>query len=117
MATVFDYSRALAKALRESDEARRLRGLGVKIKKDARLEKLLRDLRQVQYDVQVLQVQGKNPGKDVLERMQKLAKAVEAEQALVEYLAAEHAYGQMLSEVQQVLEEVFSPDVPGSLKQ
>jgi len=92
-----------------------MRALGAKVRKDVRLEKLLREFRQVQFDVQSLQLQGKTPGKELVDRFTKLAKAAEAEPALVEYLAAENAYGRMLGEVQEVLEEAFSPDVPGAL--
>lgn len=93
-----------------------MRSLGAKIKKDPRLEKLLHDVRRAQVDLQLLQAQGKTPGQDQVERLQKLVKQAEGQTLLVEYLSAEQAYGQILSEVQNVLTEAFVPDVPGALR-
>jgi cell fate (sporulation/competence/biofilm development) regulator YlbF (YheA/YmcA/DUF963 family) len=117
MAGVYDQARALARALRESEEHQKMRALGAKVRRESRLERLLADLRLRQLEVQAAQLQGQTPSKEQVERLQKAAKAVEAEPLLLEYLGAENAYGQMLAEVQQVLVEVFSPDVPGSLEQ
>lgn len=116
MASAFDYARSLARALRESDEARRMRSLGSKLRKEQRLERLLREFRQAQFAIQAAQLQGQNPAKSDVDRFQKLVKQAEGEALLVEYLTAENAYGQLLTEVQEVLAEVFSPDVPGAVR-
>ncbi|HWI66696.1 MAG TPA: YlbF family regulator [Symbiobacteriaceae bacterium] len=115
MTTVFDASRALAKALRESDEAKKLARAGAKVRKEQRLERLLREFRRAQLDIQTAGVAGKSPGKEQVERFQKLAKQAEGEALLVEYLTAENAYGNLLVEVQEILAEAFSPDLPGAL--
>lgn len=115
MAAVYDSARALAKALRDCDEFRNMKRLGSKVKGDSKLEGLLKEFRLRQFEIQALQVQGQKPSKSQIENLQKLAKTVEGHQALKDYLAAEAAYGQILVEVQNVLSEVYSPDVPGAL--
>lgn len=117
MATVFDYARALAKALRESDEARRMRSLGTAVRKNSKQEKLLRDLRAAQMELEAAQIQGQQPAKAMVAKLQELVGQVEKDKGLAEYLASEHAYGQLLAEVHNVLAEVFQPDVPGALRQ
>jgi cell fate (sporulation/competence/biofilm development) regulator YlbF (YheA/YmcA/DUF963 family) len=116
MSAVFDHARALAKALRESEAARRMKGLGAKVGKDARLDRLLADLRLAQFEGQALAAQGKQPTRELLDRVQKLGAAAQADQTLREYLAAEQAYGELVTEVHNVLAEVFNPDVPGKVR-
>ncbi|HYG59441.1 MAG TPA: YlbF family regulator [Symbiobacteriaceae bacterium] len=113
---MFDVARSLNRALRECDESRRMRGLGAKVAKDARLDRLLADFRKAQFEVQAVQLQGQQVKKEQVDRLHKLAAAVEAEALLRDYMAAENAYGAMLLEVQKVLAEAFQPDVPGKVK-
>jgi cell fate (sporulation/competence/biofilm development) regulator YlbF (YheA/YmcA/DUF963 family) len=117
LATAYDYARALVKALRESDEGRQMRALGAKVSKDAKLEKLLAEFRMAQLEVQAAQLQGQEPSKEQIGRLQKLAQTAEGQNLLKDYLLAENAYGQLLTEVQQVLAEAFNPEVPGSIRQ
>lgn len=116
MAIVFDHARALAKALRESQEAQEMKRLGARVAKDAKAEQLLSEFRRRQFELQVAAAQGKQPGREETARMQKLVQQMQAFPALAEYLNAENAYGTLLGEVQKVLEEVFNPTVPGAVK-
>ena len=116
MATAFDLARGLTKALRESEEGRRMRSLGARVSRDGRLDRLLADFRKAQFAVQAAQLQSRQPAREDVERVQKLARAVEGEPLLQEYLAAENAYGAILVEVQKVLGEAFQPDVPGKVR-
>jgi cell fate (sporulation/competence/biofilm development) regulator YlbF (YheA/YmcA/DUF963 family) len=113
---VFEQARALVKAFRESEEGRKIRRIGAKVKAGEKLESLLGEFRTAQLEIQAAQLQGKVPGKEEGERYQRLAQKVEASPLLVEYLTVEAAYGKILMEVQQVLAEAFSPDVPGGVK-
>lgn len=116
MATVYDQARALAKALRECEEGRQMRRLAARVKGDQRLEALLAEFRLRQLEAQAAGLQGKRPSKESTERLQTLAKQIEGEAPLREYLTAETAYGRVLVEVQQVLGEAFSPEVPGAVR-
>ena len=116
MANVFDHARALAKALRESQEAQAMKGLGARVTKDAKAEQLLSEFRRRQFEIQMAAAQGKAPGKEESARMQKLVTQMQAFPVLADYLNAENAYGQLLGEVQKVLDEVFNPTVPGAVK-
>lgn len=117
MATVYDYARILAKAMRESDEHRQMHRLGVRLSGNERLESLLTEFRMCQLQMQAGQLQGHPPSKEETEELERLGRKVEGEPILREYLAAEVEYGRMLVEVQQVLFDSFSPDLPGGLKQ
>jgi cell fate (sporulation/competence/biofilm development) regulator YlbF (YheA/YmcA/DUF963 family) len=114
--SVYDQARAMVKALRDSAESQQMRRLGAKVKSDSRLEQLLSDFRRSQWEVQSAQMQGGQPARPHVERLEQLTRAVQQEQVMHEYLMAEAAYGKMLMEVQRVLGEAFSPEVPGAVK-
>lgn len=116
MATVYEYARALSKALRDSDEARQMKKLSAKVSGDGKREATLAEFRLRQFELQAMQLQGKAPSQEQTARFEKLVKAIETDAALREYLVAENAYGKVLNEVQQVLAEAFNPEVPGSVK-
>ncbi|HEY3368492.1 MAG TPA: YlbF family regulator [Symbiobacteriaceae bacterium] len=115
MAAVYDHARALVKAFRECDEFKNMKRLGAKVKSDSKLDGLLSEFRLRQLEIQALQIQGQQPTQGQVEHLQKLAKRIESEPLLKDYLTAETTYGQVLVEVQNVLAEVYNPDVPGAL--
>ncbi len=116
MSEVYEQARALVKAIIDSDESRSMRRLGARVRNNEKLESLLAEFRRRQFEVQAAQFQGQEPSREQVDQIQKLAKRVEGEPVLREYLEAENAYGQMVLEVQKVLAEVFNPEVPGPVK-
>jgi cell fate (sporulation/competence/biofilm development) regulator YlbF (YheA/YmcA/DUF963 family) len=116
VSTVFEQARSLVKAMREGDEWRQMRRLAGKVKADRRLEAMLADFREAQFEAQVAQLQASRLEPELSEQLAKLGKAIERETLLHQYLMAEAAYGQVLMEVQQVLAETFHPEVPGAVK-
>ena len=116
MASVLDHAKALARALKECEEAQAMKRLGARVSKDGKLEKLLSELRQRQFDVQVVMAEGKQPSKELVAKLEKVAGQVQTQPALTEYLAAENAYAAVLAEVEQVLAEGFHPTVPGAVE-
>lgn len=116
MSTVYEQARSLVKALRESDESKQMRRLAKKVKADSRLEALLADFRKRQFAAQVAQMQAGRLDRESTQKLEQLSRGIEREGLLHQYLEAEAAYGQVLMEVQEVLAEVFNPDVPGALQ-
>lgn len=117
MASVFELARGLAKSLEQSQERERMKRLGSKVKADSKLNSLLAEFRRLQFAVHSAALTGQQPGKEQLESLNKIAQRVNDVPLLREYLEAENAYGAVLSEVQQVLDRSFNPEVPGSMKQ
>jgi cell fate (sporulation/competence/biofilm development) regulator YlbF (YheA/YmcA/DUF963 family) len=116
VASVLDHARALAKALRESEEAQAMKRLGARVSKDARLEKLLAELRLRQFEAQVAMAEGQQPPKELVAKLEKVAGQVQAQTAIAEYLTAENAYASLLVEVEKVLADAFHPTVPGAVE-
>lgn len=115
MADVYTQARGLVKAVRETPEWQRMRKLAGAVKGDPAAEQLLARFRVTQLQLQALALQGQQPDPQSQAAVQQLTQELQARQALVQYMEAETAYGVMLAEVQKVLQEVFQPDVPGSV--
>lgn len=93
-----------------------MRRMGARVVADRRLEELLAQFRLAQAQVQVCQLQGVEPGEELVEQLRQLGRKVEANPLLREYLEAEQGYGELLMECQQLLADAFRPEVPGQVK-
>lgn len=117
MVDVYAQARALVKAVRESPEWQRLRRLSAPVKADPAGEELLSQLRLKQFELQATALQGQEISPRQQAELKQLLQQIQARPALVQYMEAETTYGAVMAEVQQVLLEVFQPEVPGQVKQ
>lgn len=117
MADVYAQARALVKAVRESPEWQKMRRLAAPVKADPTGEQLLSQLRLKQLELQATALRGQEISQRQEAELKQVLQQIQARPALVQYMEAETAYGAVLAEVQQVLLEVFHPDVPGQVKE
>ncbi len=116
MSDLYAHARALVRSLRESPEWQRMHRLAGTVRGDSGSEQLLSTFRLRQLEAQALALQGERPGAEAQAALQQLVRQVQAHGTVRPYLEAEQAYGKVLQEVQQILAEVFQPEVPGAVK-
>lgn len=116
MADAYGAARTLAQSLRESREFQGMRRLAASLRADPGGEGLLAQFRLAQLQLQAQSLQGQGASPEQAAAMQRLAQQVGIHPTLRAYMEAEQAYGRLLGEVQQILDEVFDPEVPGAIR-
>lgn len=116
MTDVYAQARTLVQAVRQSPEWSQMRKLAGPVRSDPAGEQLLSQFRLKQFELQALALQGQQPDQQQRAVLQQLVQQIQQVPALRQYMEAEQAYGAMLSELQSVLSEILSPDVPGAVK-
>lgn len=103
MATIQDLAHSLARALKDSPEHQAFQAVRSRVRADRGAEQLITAFRQQQFQVAALQAQGHKPSPEHMKQLEALSRQVQGQPLLREYLQAEAKFGQLWSEVQQVL--------------
>lgn len=115
MSDAYGAARTLARSLRESREFQGMRRLAASLRADPGSEGVLAQFRLAQVQLQAQSLQGQGASPEQAAALQRLAQQIGGNPTLRAYMEAEQAYGALLGEVQQILAEVFDPELPGAI--
>ena len=105
MSSVADASRALARALRESNEVKTFLAARSKVMRDKQADKLIQEFRQRQQELQNLQLQGKKPSQSQVQALEQLFARLTQAPPLQEYMQAEQRLGGVIGELNRTILE------------
>ena len=111
MENIYDQARALASALKETEEYREYTRLKAVAYEDSTNKSLLDEYKRLQYTMQMTLSSGKSVDEAEMQKMQKLATILQFNPDASAYLLAEFRFQRMLSEVFQILGETAGIDL------
>ena len=111
MENIYDQARALASALKETEEYREYTRLKAVAYEDSTNKSLLDEYKRLQYAMQMTLASGKNVDEEDMQKMQKLAAILQFNADVSAYMLAEFRFQRMLSEIFQILGETAGIDL------
>ena len=102
---VYDRAHALARAMKESEEYREYLEAKEKLEEDEKAKEMLVDFRNYQLEIQKEQMDGKQVNKEEGEKLKKMYEAINLNQTVKNYLAAEYRFGKMMTDISKIIGE------------
>ena len=105
---VYDEAHSLAKAIRESNEFKEFDRLRKQVDNDKECADMLKELTEIQMQLQAAQLSGQQPDKDMFARFQSLSTMAMTKPLAAQYLQAQMAIGTMMNDVFGIVGEAIS---------
>ncbi len=104
----YDEAYALAKAIKESDEMKRLTAAAEKIKEDESAKKMVKDYINAQMKADYGKLAGKEISEEDYKRLQDLALLVSGNSIAQEYLQAFIRWNQVAADLQKIISDAMA---------
>lgn len=105
---VYDEAHSLARAIRESNEFREFDRLRKQVDNDKECADMLKELTEIQMQLQAAQLSGQQPDKEMFARFQSLSTMAMTKPLAAQYLQAQMAIGTMMNDVFGIVGEAIS---------
>ena len=103
---VYDAANDLGRAMRESQEYKRLAEAKKKLSADASAESMVKDFMQQKQELEIEQFSGKTPDKDKMEKVQKLYEVLSLNSAANDYVQAYIRFQLMINDISKTISDV-----------
>lgn len=104
---VYDEAHSLAKAIRESNEFKEFDRIRKEVDKDKECSDMLKELTELQVQLQTAQLTGQEPDKDIFARFQSLSTMVMTKPLAAQYMQAQMAIATMMNDVFGIVGEAI----------
>ena len=104
---VYDEAHSLAKAIKESNEFREFDRIRKEVDKDKECSEMLKELTELQMQLQAAQLTGQQPDQEVFARFQSLSTMVMTKPLAAQYLQAQMAIATMMNDVFGIVGEAI----------
>ena len=104
---VYDEAHSLAKAIKESNEFREFDRMRKAVDADEECAGMLKELQELQMQLQAAQLAGQEPDKDMFSRFQSLSTLVATKPLAAQYLQAQGAFTIMMNDVFGIIGEAM----------
>ena len=104
---VYDEAHSLAKAIKESNEFKEFDRIRKEVDQDKECSDMLKELTELQVQLQTLQLTGQEPDKDLFARFQSLSTMVMTTPLAAQYMQAQMAIATMMNDVFGIVGEAI----------
>lgn len=104
---VYDEAHSLAKAIKESNEFREFDRIRKEVDNDKETSDMLKELTELQVQMQTSQMVGQQPDKDVFARFQSLNTMAMTKPLAMQYMQAQFALATMMNDVFGIVGEAI----------
>ena len=104
---VYDEAHSLAKAIKESNEFKEFDRIRKEVDKDKECSDMLKELTELQVQLQTAQLAGQQPDKEVFARFQSLSTMVMTKPLAAQYMQAQMAIATMMNDVFGIVGEAI----------
>ena len=104
---VYDEAHSLAKAIKESNEFKEFDRMRKAVDADKETSDMLKELTELQVQLQTAQLTGQQPDKDVFARFQSLSTMVMTKPLAAQYMQAQMAIATMMNDVFGIVGEAI----------
>ncbi|MDR1068909.1 MAG: YlbF family regulator [Clostridiales Family XIII bacterium] len=105
MTNIHDMARALAEAMKNSEEYAQYIAVKNKASQNAELSDAINDLHEKQFDMQRRQMNGEELGAEIMGQMQNLTQILMRDPVAAEYMQAEVRFTLMVNDVYEIIAE------------
>ena len=107
MSNVYDMAHELARSLKESDQYKQYKHMKEKVSENQALSDMINDFQEKNMAMQTQQMLGGTPAEDLIAQVQSLYQIVMADPLAAQYIQAELAFTQVVSDIYGILGEVI----------
>lgn len=107
MNNVYDIAHELARALKESEQYKHYQDMKAKISENESLSEMINDFQEKNMAMQTQQMLNGTPTEDLVAQVQSLYQIVMADPLAAQYIQAEIAFTQVVSDIYGILGEVI----------
>jgi len=104
---VYDEAHSLAKAIKESNEFKEFDRIRKEVDKDKECSDMLKELTELQVQLQTAQLTGQQPDKDLFARFQSPSTMVMTKPLAAQYMQAQMAIATMMNDVFGIVGEAI----------
>ena len=104
---VYDEAHSLAKAIKESNEFKEFDRIRKEVDNDKECSDMLKELTELQVQLQTAQLAGQQPDKEVFARFQSLSTMVMTKPLAAQYMQAQMAIASMMNDVFGIVGEAI----------
>jgi cell fate (sporulation/competence/biofilm development) regulator YlbF (YheA/YmcA/DUF963 family) len=104
---VYDEAHSLAKAIKESNEFKEFDRMRKEVDKDKECSDMLKELTELQVQLQTAQLSGQQPDKEMFARFQSLSTMVMTKPLAAQYMQAQMAIATMMNDVFGIVGEAI----------
>ena len=108
---VYDEAHSLAKAVRESQEYKEFDRMRKIVDNDNEVTNMLKELQELQMQLQAAQLAGKTPEKEIVLRFQSLSTMVATKPVAAQYLQAQGTFMVMMNDVFSIIADAMGANV------
>lgn len=105
---VYDEAHSLARAIKESNEYKEFDRMRKAVDADKECADMLKELQELQMQLQASQLAGQQPDKDLFARFQSLSTMVMTKPLAAQYLQAQMAIATMMNDVFAIVGEAIA---------
>ena len=105
---VYDEAHSLARAIRESNEFKEFDRMRLEVDNDKECSDMLKELQELQMQLQAAQLTGQAPDKDLFQRFQSLSTMAATKPLAARYLQAQGAFSMMINDVFGIIGEAMA---------
>lgn len=103
---VYDVANELAKAMRESQEFKRLSEAKKRLSEDSAAEAMVNDFMKQKQELEMAQFAGKTPEKEKMEKVQKLYEVLSLNSAANDYVQSYIRFQMMINDISKSIGDV-----------
>ena len=104
---VYDEAHSLAKAIKESNEFKEFDVVRKKVDEDPQLTEMLKQLQELQIQIQTAQMQGQEVDPTVMSQLQSVAAMAQTKPLAAEYMQKEATFSIMINDVFGIIGEAM----------
>lgn len=105
---VYDEAHNLARAIKESNEFREFDRMRKEVDNDRECSEMLKELQELQVQLQTIQLTGQAPDQSVVQRFQSLSTMAATKPLAARYLQAQGAFSVMMNDVFGIIGEAMA---------
>jgi len=108
---VYDEAHSLAKAIKESNEFIEFDRLRAEVDKDEQISQMMKELQQLQIEIQTAQMAGQDVSQETLSRAQNLGTMVATKPLASQFMQAQATFMVMMNDVFGIIGEAMGMDM------
>lgn len=105
---VYDEAHNLARAIRESNEFKEFDRMRIEVDNDKECSDMLKELQELQIQLQTAQMTGQAPDKALFQRFQSLSTMAATKPLAARYLQAQGAFSVMINDIFGIIGEAMA---------
>lgn len=105
---VYDEAHSLARAIRESNEFKEFDRMRIEVDNDKECSDMLKELQELQMQLQAAQLTGQSPDQNLFQRFQSLSTMAATKPLAAKYLQAQAAFSVMINDVFGIIGEAMA---------